>query len=424
MKKRTIYKSGLLCLFLGSTVLVTSCTNSNSISTTSNSDATNTITNASSNGSGDENINNNSSEFNKTNGINIVYDLYDDSDKTDVDDMASSVVSVKSIISSTSYASGAGVVIGYDSELSISYIATCFHVIDDGLSFTVSTDEADGVSYTYDASLVIGYEDEDLAILAIEKLASDENSDFTYASIYSDSSKIKRGTNVYTIGNPLGTLGGSVGSGVISYPLRSIAVDSYSTRNLIQTDATINSGNSGGALFTSDGALVGIVDAKYVDEEIESIGFAVPTNYVLNLIESANKTAGYDSTNKKFETGYVEGDYEFGFTLSDGYLTSGYNPFYQQKTQVVYVSQVESDSSYTGASEFKQNDIISAVSVDFKDNDSTHQDQEISFSSASDLTTKLYALDLKIGDTLKFTVTRNSQSQTISITITQFHYGN
>ena len=92
---------------------------------------------------------------------------------------------------------------------------------------------------------------------------------------------MRLGASVICIGNPLGTLPGSVSTGVISYPNREVQVDDYHTMELIQTDVAINSGNSGGGLFNAAGALIGIVNAKYSSSGIEGLGFAIPANQVI-----------------------------------------------------------------------------------------------------------------------------------------------
>lgn len=77
-------------------------------------------------------------------------------------------------------------------------------------------------------------------------MLSIEKTELTYASWFEDTSNLRLGASVICIGNPLGTLPGSVSTGVISYPNREVQVDDYQTMELIQTDVAINSGNSGG----------------------------------------------------------------------------------------------------------------------------------------------------------------------------------
>ena len=169
---------------------------------------------------------------------------------------------------------GSGVLFAEDTTLGLSYIVTCYHVVDGTNTFTVTTD--DGTDYA--AKFVGGYEDEDLAVLSIKKTG------LKYATLYEDTDTLLRGMDVICIGNPLGTLPNSVSKGIISYVNRVIAQNSYTDRTLIQTDVAINSGNSGGGLFSSSGALIGIVSNKYSSSSIDNLGFAIPGNTVKDLM--------------------------------------------------------------------------------------------------------------------------------------------
>ena len=90
------------------------------------------------------------------------------------------------------------------------------------------------------------------------------------------------GEPVVAIGNPLGELGGSVTDGIISAVTRSVTIDS-NTMNVIQTNAAISPGNSGGGLFNANGELIGIVNAKSASENAEGIGFALPIDEVMEV---------------------------------------------------------------------------------------------------------------------------------------------
>ena len=324
-----------------------------------------------------------------------------------VEKVYDSVVSITaSSVSSTS--AGSGVLFSYDETLGLSYIITCFHVIEGYSNFTITLSNGD----TYSAKYVGGYEDYDLAILSIEKL------DLTYSAIYSDSNSLKLGSTVVAIGNPLGTLPGSVSSGVVSYVNRKVQTSTYEYQTLIQTDVAINSGNSGGGLFNTSGALIGIVNAKYSATGIEGLSFAIPSNDVILTINSILSTAKYDTANKVWSAGYVIGDYEYGFTLSLGYLTSGsgWNKSYQA---VYYVSEVLTNSTYTGT-ELKKSDVVSKIKVDYYD--SEKEDITYTVTQTEDVNSFLYSLELDLDDTLYFTVSRNNQVMTISVDVCQFIY--
>ena len=320
-----------------------------------------------------------------------------------VEKVYDSVVSI-SAISTSAQSSGSGVLVTYDEALGLSYLVTCFHVIDEASVFevTLSNDE------TYEAELVGAYEDLDLAVLSINKL------DLCYSEVFSDSSTIKLGSSVVAIGNPLGILPGSVSSGVVSYLNRKIQTDEYTTRTLIQTDVAINSGNSGGGLFNTAGALIGIVNAKYAKEGVEGLGFAIPSSDVIATFNEIINSAKYDENNKIWKQGYIDGDYEFAFTISQGYYNSGF-----KRTNVYYISNVVSNESYTG-DELRVNDILVSIKVDYKDSDKTDTTYQISLTE--DPNSWLYSLDLNVGDTLVFTVSRNNQQVDVNVSVDQFVY--
>lgn len=120
-----------------------------------------------------------------------------------------------------------------------------------------------------------------------------------------DSDKLVVGETAVAIGNPLGELGGTVTSGIISALSREITTSAGATMELLQTNAAINPGNSGGGLFNSSGELIGIVNAKSVGEDIEGLGFAIPINTAKSVIEDL------------ISDGYVRGRIDTGFTVVD-----------------------------------------------------------------------------------------------------------
>ena len=170
-------------------------------------------------------------------------------------------------------AAGSGVIISEDG-----YIITNNHVVEDGSEYTVVT--SDGTSY--EATLVGTDENSDIAVLKVDATG------LTAATI-GDSDKLSVGDTAVVIGNPLGTLGGTVTDGIISATNRELTINNRSM-NLIQTNAAINSGNSGGGLFDSNANLVGIVNAKdsgttSSGTTIEGLGFAIPINDAMNVAQ-------------------------------------------------------------------------------------------------------------------------------------------
>lgn len=182
----------------------------------------------------------------------------------------------------TTQAAGSGVIISKDG-----YIITNNHVVEGATSITVKT--SDGTEYA--ATLVGTDSKSDIGVIKVEA------DNLTPATI-GDSSTISVGDTAVVIGNPLGTLGGTVTNGIISATDREISINNE-TMNLIQTNAAINSGNSGGGMFDANGNLIGIVNAKdsgttSSGTTIEGLGFAIPINDAMNvakqLIESGQVT--------------------------------------------------------------------------------------------------------------------------------------
>lgn len=177
---------------------------------------------------------------------------------------------------STKYGSASGIIISKDG-----YIVTNHHVVEDCDSYTVkvnNTDPKTGISEskTYDAVLLGSDADTDLAVLKI-------NASNLPAAVLGDSDRLHLGDDVIAIGNPLG-LETSVSKGCVSGLNRQIS-DSSRGLSSIQTDAGINSGNSGGALFNGYGEVVGVVNSKYVYDYAESLGFAITINEAKDVID-------------------------------------------------------------------------------------------------------------------------------------------
>ena len=138
---------------------------------------------------------------------------------------------------------------------------------------------------------MIGYdEEEDLAVIKID------GTDFSPAVIGS-SSAARVGDTAIAIGNPLGTLGGTVTTGIVSALDRQIEVEGQ-MMNLLQTNAAVSPGNSGGGLFNAKGELIGIVNAKSDGEDVEGLGFAIPSDTVKKVTTDImeNKTTSRVST--------------------------------------------------------------------------------------------------------------------------------
>lgn len=191
-------------------------------------------------------------------------------------EIRTSVISNSFFGQSESQKLGSGVIISEDG-----YIVTNNHVIQDATRVTISTSTGE----EYDATIVGSDEKCDIAIIKINA------SGLKYAML-ADSDSLKLGQEVVAIGNPLGE-GLSCCNGIISALSKDIVVNG-NPMTLIQTNAAINAGNSGGGLFNMNGDLVGVVNAKssasYFDEaSIEGIGYAIPSNTVAKIMDDLMK---------------------------------------------------------------------------------------------------------------------------------------
>ncbi len=229
---------------------------------------------------------------------------------------------------------GSGVVYSKDG-----YIVTNYHVIADAIKSSQSKIEVflgDLDTKAYNAT-VVGYNiSSDLAVIKIDA------KNLTAIEI-ADSSKLNVGQYVITVGNPGGLeFMDSVTYGVISGLNRVVSSDS--SVSLIQTDAAINPGNSGGALVNVKGELVGINSSKIVSEEFEGMGFAVPSNLVVEIcdkiIENENSPEPY-----------------LGITISEKY-TSSVLSFYGYPSGAVVLSVFEGSPAYNAG--IRRGDIITS----------------------------------------------------------------
>ncbi len=225
---------------------------------------------------------------------------YTDEDRVIATDRADdSVVSIITYASEADYAAGtrynggSGVVWSGSSDThlaTMSYIVTNQHVIDNGAVFEVVT--VDGV--TYPATFVASDVYSDLAVLRVDtglvQAKKATNAD------------IKKGMSVLVIGNPTGSLPGSVSAGIVSALEREIAPSGV-VRTVIQTDAAINNGNSGGGLFDLQGRLIGIANAKRTGDGVWGIGFCIPIDTVTEICTEL------------IEKGYIEGRAQMGVSL-------------------------------------------------------------------------------------------------------------
>lgn len=269
-----------------------------------------------------------------------------------------------------SQGAGSGVIISEDG-----YIVTNNHVVNNATSLKVTT--TDGTEF--DAKIIGTDSQTDLAIIKIDAQK-------LQAATLGDSDTLQVGDPAIAIGNPLGELGGTVTTGIISATDRQITIDNE-TMTLLQTDAAINPGNSGGGLFNSDGNLIGIVNAKESSTGIEGLGFAIPI------------TPAKDVITELMQNGSVTSRSALNVSLYD--YTSNNQAQNSKYKDGCYIVQIVRNGAADKAG-LKQNDRI--ISFDGQDIHST-----------SDV--KAILKKHKIGDTLKIVVERNSKKVEVEITL-------
>ena len=269
---------------------------------------------------------------------------------------------------------GSGVVISSDG-----YILTCAHVVSGASNITVTIGDTD-----YPATVVGEDDTSDVAVLKIDA------TDLTPATV-GNSDSLAVGESVLAVGNPLGELGGTVTSGIVSALNRSVTIQGTSSTNtmsLIQMDASVSPGNSGGGLFNMNGELIGLVNAKSSSSDAEGLGFAIPINDAIKVAQDL------------LENGYVSGRPYMGITylaVTDAQTAAQLNV----NAYGVYVVDVVQGGPADKAG-LKTGDRI--VSIDGTE-----------IAQKDDLGTLIQ--QHAAGDTLSITVAREGQMQTVSLTL-------
>ena len=275
---------------------------------------------------------------------------------------------------------GSGVIISEDGN-----IITCAHVIDGASTITVKT--ADGTSYN--AKLIGSDSQTDIAVIKIDASG-------LQPAVIGDSSKLVVGEQAIAVGNPLGELGGTVTSGIISALERQVNIDG-TTYTLLQTSAAINPGNSGGALFNSAGELVGIVNAKESGSSIEGLGFAIPINSAMGIAEDL------------LTNGYVSGRPQLGVVLSEINSSTSLNNIRNSE----YSALINYITDY-GVYFIKYAD---GVTGDLQFGDRIVAMDNVSVSSRADIKTLL--AEHEVGDTVTLTVSRIEDTRVGRATMTE-----
>lgn len=270
---------------------------------------------------------------------------------------------------------GTGIVISEDG-----YIMTNAHVVNGFSNLTVTMSDE-----TEHSATLVGLDTQtDIAVIKIDA------SGLTVAEL-GDSDALQVGDAVVAIGNPLGLdYAGTVTDGIVSALNREVEIQG-ATMNYIQTDAAINSGNSGGPLVNSAGQVIGINSAKIESSVAEGMGFAIPINEAIPVV------------NELIENGYVSGRPMIGISGEDiDEETAAYN----HVPTGVYVTAVESGSAAEKAG-IQPGMLITAI-------------DDVEIASVADLNAEKNSHEP--GDTVTLTVyqVQTGQTSTISVELTEY----
>ena len=296
-----------------------------------------------------------------------------------------------SLSNATKVGSGSGVIWTENG-----YIVTCNHVVDGGNLIVVTLYSGE----RFEANVIGRDPQTDLAVIKID---IPEDVELKSSTVRATDAVL--GESVIAIGNPLGTLSNTVTDGIISCLERQITVEGQSM-TLMQTNAAVNPGNSGGGLFDTNGALIGIVNAKSSEQSVEGIGFAIPIGTVMkisaDLIENGYVT-GRPSLG--FESVFIDSTNYNQYPALEEYAVSG--TWFLRVTSGVYVTDTSGVSGYEGKNTLLFGDRITQIN-------------NTRISSMDDLITAISKSS--VGDTVTVTVSR--QKQTVQIQLILGEAGN
>ena len=275
---------------------------------------------------------------------------------------------------------GSGVIVKDDG-----YIATNYHVIQGANKVEVTLHNGE----FYPARIVGSDPANDIAVIKIDA------KDLTTATI-GDSSTVDVGDLAVAIGNPLGQLGGTATTGIISALDRTLDVEG-TTLTLLQTDAAINGGNSGGGLFNSKGELIGIVESKASAVGVEGLAFALPINNVSGIINDLIENGGSAQV--------ASGTPAVGVVISE--VSEDNAQYYGLESAGVYIAQVTGEN---------------ARSAGFQEMDRIISFNGTKINSSNEFITLVRKC--KVGDTVTVVVSRKGQEIEIKTVLEELQTNN
>lgn len=313
-----------------------------------------------------------------------------------------------SITDRTGY--GSGVIYSLDKSKGDAYIITNYHVVHNSSSVTKDEICDDIEVYLYGqemekykiaASYVGGSLTQDLAVLKISGSEVLKNS-LAVPVIIGDSDKVSVLDSVIAVGNPEG-YGISVTSGIISVDSETLVMtgsDGRTTLSLrvMRTSAAINNGNSGGGLYSADGKLIGIVNAKRTGEDVDNIGYAIPINLAKNIADNILYYCDGE-TNKTLKK------CQLGITLeaSVAGLVIDEESEKLERREIVEVARLEKNCVMP---DVKKGDRIKAITIDGTRYEVTRVHHVID-----------NMLKARVGSTVELEIKRGEQTLTLSVTL-------
>lgn len=260
------------------------------------------------------------------------------------------------------------------------YVLTNYHVVEYAVKYNSPAKVITYDGTQYEATVVGSDSDNDIAVLQVEATG------LTHASL-GNSDSIHVGDEIYAVGNPLGELEFSMTTGSVSAMDRLISTQTDAPAiNMFQIDAAVNSGNSGGPVYDTTGEVIGIVTAKYSDEGIEGLGFAIPINDAVSIATDL------------ITNGYVTGKAKLGV---DAQTMSASAARYYNSVEGAYVRYVESGSS--------------AEIAGLQTGDVIYRFDNLEIAGRDDLQAAIRSYHA--GDTVELGVYRNHQHITIMVTL-------
>lgn len=307
---------------------------------------------------------------------------------------------------------GSGIIYKVNSE-GDAFIITNYHVVHNSSSGISEKIDLylygmEYVDYTIPATYVGGSMNYDIAILRVddsEVLKKAYANGSVQAVKIADSDKISIGQETIAIGNPQGQ-GISVTTGVISVDSEYIDMTGSDGKTAVsfrvmRTDTPVNSGNSGGGFFNSKGELIGVVNAKIINSDVENIGYAIPSNVARAIADNIIDYC-YGKECKTVMRGIL------GITVVANSLSTYYDETEGVVVRVEEIAVHDVTAGGLGSKMFQSGDIIKSVTIGDKEIEITRQHHLIDA-----------MLDVRVGDTVTNVIVRNGEEMVVSTVITQ-----